>query len=101
MHEAGYLSASDVHILNWILVGCCESLQTGKGKKGNGDIYASMWEALNQPYTLVMMMHHPIQNYCCQVFDESGSNVCQQADAECLVRPQQIRHTVMIAVTTD
>ena len=81
-NAAGYLSASDVHLLNWLLVGCRECFRSEKGGRWASDTYTAVWEALSQPYTWILMTHHPIQEYCCRIFDACGGNaVCSNARA--------------------
>ena len=68
-----------------------------------GAMFQAVWDSLGDSSTLDLMLEHPIQAYCCRVFDQGQdqSQGTRRPEIACLVRPELVRHTAMLVVTTD
>ena len=96
-----YYSQGDIHLLNWVLVGDCECFE--KPKSDGASSSAAMWKCLKNPEFMNRMAHSPVHVYCCKMLDQLlyDEEMCVRPYIAGLVTPTHIRHSVMLAVTTE
>ena len=73
----GKFSDVDVHLLNWFLCGQCEGEACFGRKTGQEQMYAEVWDTVEDEHKFARMLDHPAHTFVCEKVDELWERISE------------------------